>query len=74
MNLDRMPDATATGGWDVREEAMNRREFICGTAMAAVGCVVDRRTPDGGTEYSVSVLGDLHYDCPPVDAFHAGFR
>lgn len=54
---------------------MNRREFIiCGTAMAAAGCVADRRVLGGGAEYSVSVLGDLHYDRPPVDVFHSGFR
>lgn len=53
----------------------DRRTFLGGmTALLASGCLVDRRTSDGGTEYSVSVLGDLHYDCPPVDAFHAGFR
>ena len=25
-------------------------------------------------DYSVSLLGDLHYDCPPLDVFHSEFR
>ena len=25
-------------------------------------------------DYSVSLLGDIHYDCPPIDRFHSEFR
>ena len=52
---------------------LDRREFICGASLAAAGCVVANRFPvcEG---YSVSVLGDIHYDRPPVDTFHARFR
>ena len=25
-------------------------------------------------DYSVSLLGDIHYDCPPIDRFHSKFR
>ena len=25
-------------------------------------------------DYSVPFLGDVHYDCPPIDVFHSEFR
>jgi len=51
---------------------MTRRELILSGAAAAVlpGC----RLLSHGEDYSVSLLGDVHYDCPPIDVFHSEFR
>jgi len=51
---------------------MTRRELIWAGAAAAFlpGCRLLSRDGD----YSVSLLGDVHYDCPPIDVFHSEFR
>lgn len=51
---------------------MNRREFIrmgggAFAAWAMGGCA----TPAVGDDYSVTVLGDMHYDASPMERFHA---
>ena len=51
---------------------MNRREFIgigggAFAAWAMGGCA----TSAVGDEYSVTVLGDMHYDASPKERFHA---
>ena len=50
----------------------NRREFLGGLAFAGVagGC----RSFGVETSYSVSVLGDMHYDVAPDTVYHAEFR
>ena len=52
----------------------DRREFICGSALATAGLLPGCRTFGMGGSYSVSLLGDVHYDCPPIDVFHSAFR
>ena len=51
-----------------------RHEFIAtGTGVVTsffLGC----RLPPCKGDYSVSLLGDVHYDCPPIDVFHSDFR
>lgn len=51
---------------------MNRREFISG--MAGVGFVGGCGTLIGSDDYSVSVLGDTHYDTAPDTVYHTAFR
>ena len=54
---------------------MTRREFIAGgVGVAAVDFVFAGQRPLLKDEYSVSLLGDIHYDCPPIDRFHSEFR
>ena len=52
----------------------NRRDFLKGSAAWAVGTAAGCRTEMRRSAYSVPLLGDVHYDCPPIDVFHAEFR
>lgn len=49
---------------------MNRREFIGGLSAAAV-CGCRTRTSDG--RYSVTLLGDTHFDGATPETYHAGW-
>ena len=52
---------------------MNRREFLGGASAFALGgcrCCCG----DDGRAYSVSVLGDLHYDTSPDTVYHGRFN
>ena len=54
---------------------MNRRQFIEGASLFALGCGIDGCLSVGAeNDYRVTVLGDLHYDRPPIDVFHANFK
>ena len=53
----------------------NRREFLAGGICAvATDLLSGCRLPLRNDDYSVPLLGDVHYDCPPVDVFHSDFR
>ncbi len=52
----------------------NRRKFIKGGAAWAVACAAGCRTARSSSSYSVPVLGDVHYDSPPIGTFHSEFR
>lgn len=53
-------------------ELLNRREFLEWLALAGVagGC----RSFGDEASYSVSVLGDMHYDAAPDTVYHAEFK
>lgn len=55
---------------------LNRREFVRSASFLGLGCGLAgcRCLIPGNMDYSVSVLGDLHYDQPPIDTFHSAFR
>ena len=44
-------------------------------AAPGLGCLTSRTKAEGAPRvYSIAVLGDIHYDAPPVERFHAGGR
>ena len=51
-----------------------RRAFVCSSSAWAVGSLAGCRTMTSSSSYSVPLLGDVHYDRPPVDTFHSEFR
>lgn len=53
---------------------VKRRDFLKGSAAWAVGCAAGCRTATRRSTYSVPLLGDVHYDRPPIDTFHSEFR
>ena len=53
---------------------MTRRELIFAGTGAAVTAFPGCRSLLGGEEYSVPLLGDVHYDSSSPDVFHAEFR
>ncbi len=53
---------------------LDRRNFLKGSAAWATSCAVGCRTAQRRSAYSVPLLGDVHYDRPPIDAFHSEFR
>ena len=54
--------------------AFTRRAFACSSAAWAAGILAGCRTAPSRSVYSVPLLGDVHYDCPPIDTFHSEFR
>ena len=59
----------------MKVDDMNRREFLKGVAVSAAGAAFGGCRMFGeGESYSVSVLGDTHYDTAPDTVYHAGFR
>ena len=55
---------------------MTRGEFIAGGGVGVVAAdfLFAGPRPLLKEDYSVSLLGDIHYDCPPIDRFHSEFR
>jgi len=53
---------------------IKRRDFLKGSAAWVVGCAAGCRTATRRSTYSVPLLGDVHYDRPPIDTFHSAFR
>lgn len=54
---------------------MTRGEFIAGgVGVVAADFLFAGPRPLLKEDYSVSLLGDIHYDCPPIDRFHSEFR
>ena len=51
-----------------------RRSFVGSSAAWAVSCFAGGRMPLDRSTYSVPLLGDIHYDRPPIDTFHSAFR
>ena len=51
-----------------------RRGFIGAGLSAAAACLPGCRLPCRSEEYSGPLLGDVHYDRPPLDVFHYSFR
>ncbi len=44
-------------------------------AAMGLGCLTSRpAAEDAPRDYSIAMLGDIHYDAPPVERFHAGGR
>ena len=56
------------------ENRTTRREFVCASAGASAAFLAGCRPFLHDDDYSVPLLGDLHYDCPPIDVFHSDFR
>lgn len=54
-------------------DAMTRRGFAAGCAAMALGSLAGCLHRPHAT-YSVPLLGDVHYDTPPIDVFHSEFR
>ena len=54
--------------------AFTRRAFVCSSAAWAAGAFAGCRTAPSRSVYSVPLLGDVHYDRPPIDTFHSEFR
>lgn len=54
-------------------KSLTRRRFtaLLGGAFAAYGVPGCRLLPSDGESYSVSVLGDMHYDAYPREKFHS---
>ena len=53
---------------------LKRRDFLKSSAAWAVGCLAGCQTATRRSTYSVPLLGDVHYDRPPIDTFHSAFR
>ena len=53
---------------------MNRREVLSGLAMGALAASGCRSILKGGRDYSVSVLGDTHFDAEPDSVYHAHYK
>ena len=53
---------------------MTRRELIFAGTGSAVALLSGWRLPSENRVYSVPLLGDVHYDRPPIDVFHSDFR
>lgn len=53
---------------------IKRRDFLKGSAAWVVGCAAGCRTATRRSTYSVPLLGDVHYDRPPIGTFHSEFR
>ena len=53
---------------------MTRRGVIVAGAGSAVALLSGWRLPREKRDYSVPLLGDVHYDRPPIDVFHSDFR
>lgn len=52
---------------------MTRRNFVTGCAALSLGCV-SGRVDKLSSQYSVPLLGDVHYDMPPLEVFHSEFK
>lgn len=57
-----------------RDKDFSRRSFIGCSAAWTIGCVAGCRTENSRSSYSVPLLGDVHYDRPPIETFHSEFR
>ncbi|MCR5750899.1 MAG: metallophosphoesterase [Kiritimatiellae bacterium] len=60
---------------EIRRAGTTRRTFVRSTvAWAITGSLAGCRSASDRSAYSVPLLGDVHYDRPPIDAFHSEFR
>ena len=53
---------------------LTRGAFVRCSAAWTIGCVAGCRTTNCRSTYSVPLLGDVHYDRPPIGTFHSEFR
>ncbi len=53
---------------------LNRRNFLKSSTAWVASCAAGCRTAPRRSAYSVPLLGDVHYDRPPIDVFHSEFR
>ena len=51
----------------------SRRSFVRSSAAWTIGCFAGCRLAPLRSSYSVPLLGDVHYDRPPIDTFHANY-